>query len=167
MAMADSKGGRGNGGLLIVVVLAVLSALAIWFVEGERPRMEEARVAATRTQIIVARREATAQSRQIATTQARQTATTRARQTATTRARQTATTRARQTATTRARQTATARARQTATAIAFEHPDIWLRVLDDQGAEKLYIEAQSNLRLNGRLEIAIYDDGKYEKRHSW
>ena len=40
MAMADSKGGRGNGGLLFMVALAVLSAAAIWFVEWERPRME-------------------------------------------------------------------------------------------------------------------------------
>ena len=84
--------------------------------------------------------------------------------TATERVRQTATSRVRQTATMRARQIATAQAQQAATVIALEHPDIWLRVLNDPDGERLHLEAKSNLRLEGRLEIVIYDDGKDEEK---
>lgn len=90
MAKRDQR--RGTGELLFAGVLAVLSALAIWYVEAERPRREAARIAATQTQVAVGRRAATARAQQIATTQARQTAAT-----ATSQARLTVTTRAQDT----------------------------------------------------------------------
>ena len=108
------EGQRDRSQVYFLLALALLSALAIWFVEEERPRQEAVRMAATRTQIAVSRRAATTRARQIATTEARQTAAT------TTRTRQTATTRARQTATgpVNAHLTANAENRQTATAFA-------------------------------------------------
>ncbi len=77
MVMADSKGGRGNGGLLFVAVLVVLSAAAIWFVEWERPRRGEM------AQGELVAHTATARANRLATTQARQTATAQVRMTAT------------------------------------------------------------------------------------
>ena len=58
--MTESGARRGNDGLLFVAVLVVLSALAIWFVEAERPRQEvRERVEMTQTSVDVNVRAAT------------------------------------------------------------------------------------------------------------
>ncbi len=94
--MTESSARRGNGGLLFVAVLVVLSATAIWFVELERPRREAREIERGRTATARAQRTAIAQQRLTVTArvptvaaQARLTVAARARRTATARVRQT------------------------------------------------------------------------------
>lgn len=111
-------GQRDRSHVYFLLALAVLSALAIWFVEEERPRQEEvrmaARVASTQTHIRVVRWTSTARVRQTVTQRAHSLATAEIRQSATVVVR-TATAESRL-ATSHARQTSAAHGRQTATA---------------------------------------------------
>lgn len=109
-----------------------------------------------------ARQTATALLRHTATAHSQQTGTavaptTFVRHTVTARAQASATTHAQLTATVWARPTITVAARRAATAIALEYPDIQIEIQEVRSDNRLQLEARSNLRFGGRLEVAVHD----------
>ena len=109
-----------------------------------------------------ARQTATALLRHTATAHSQQTGTavaptTFVRHTVTARAQASATTHAQLTATVWARPTITVAARRAATAIALEYPDIQIEIQEVRSDNRLQLEARSNLRFAGRLEVAVHD----------